>query len=61
MQCEKCGWHDWKTVNTRVPGKHVRRRRECLRCKHRWTTLELPLAEYGAMKRRIRELMAKRG
>ena len=42
MKCPKCGHEEDKVVDSRPSqdGSAVRRRRECLRCKHRFTTYE---------------------
>ena len=42
MKCPKCGHQEDKVIDSRVAreGAGVRRRRECLGCKHRYTTLE---------------------
>ncbi len=42
MQCLKCGFEESKVVDSRnVPETNaIRRRRECLNCKHRFTTYE---------------------
>lgn len=42
MKCPKCGFEEDKVVDSRVgrEGASVRRRRECLECTHRFTTLE---------------------
>ena len=41
MRCPICN-HDTKVVDTRgaMLGEEIRRRRECLKCKHRFTTVE---------------------
>lgn len=47
MRCPKCNFHDSKVVDTR-PGKNdasIRRRRECLKCTHRFSTVEEVLKE----------------
>lgn len=47
MRCPKCNFHDSKVVDTR-PGKNeasIRRRRECLKCSHRFSTVEEVLKE----------------
>lgn len=47
MRCPKCTFHDSKVVDTR-PGKNeslIRRRRECLKCSHRFSTVEEALRE----------------
>lgn len=42
MYCPKCGYSDSKVVDSRQSEdrKTIRRRRECLKCKHRFTTYE---------------------
>ena len=42
MRCPKCGRLDDKVVDSRASreGSVIRRRRECLRCTHRFTTYE---------------------
>jgi transcriptional repressor NrdR len=42
MHCPKCQFSDTKVYDTRVTqsGKITRRRRECLKCQHRFTTVE---------------------
>ncbi|MBT9258785.1 MAG: transcriptional regulator NrdR [Clostridiales bacterium] len=42
MLCPLCGEGETKVVETRLAedGKALRRRRECLRCRHRFTTYE---------------------
>ena len=42
MRCLKCGHLDDKVIDSRTSrdGKTIRRRRECLRCTHRFTTYE---------------------
>lgn len=42
MRCPKCGCQDDKVVDSRSSreGITIRRRRECLRCDHRFTTYE---------------------
>ncbi|WOO41962.1 transcriptional regulator NrdR [Rubellicoccus peritrichatus] len=47
MQCPKCGHQDTKVLDTRT-GKashSIRRRRQCLDCEHRFTTIEEILRE----------------
>jgi transcriptional repressor NrdR len=47
MRCPKCNFHDSKVVDSR-PGKNeasIRRRRECLKCGHRFSTVEEVLKE----------------
>jgi len=42
MKCPQCGYHDSKVIDSRTtPEKDmIRRRRECLSCHHRFTTVE---------------------
>ena len=47
MQCPKCSHPDTKVLDTRL-GKgnsSIRRRRQCLQCGHRFTTIEAILRE----------------
>jgi transcriptional repressor NrdR len=42
MHCPKCGCLDDKVIDSRLSkdGASIRRRRECLKCEHRFTTYE---------------------
>ena len=42
MRCPKCGGQDDKVIDSRASreGSTIRRRRECLKCAHRFTTYE---------------------
>ena len=42
MRCPKCGCNDDKVIDSRASreGSTIRRRRECLKCEHRFTTYE---------------------
>jgi transcriptional repressor NrdR len=42
MRCPKCGHQEDKVIDSRASGEgaRIRRRRECLRCEHRYTTYE---------------------
>jgi len=42
MRCPKCGGRDDKVIDSRESreGETIRRRRECLKCGHRYTTYE---------------------
>ncbi len=42
MNCPKCGHEDTKVLDTRTGrnNRFIRRRRQCLDCEHRFTTLE---------------------
>ncbi len=54
MKCLKCGCFDDRVVDTRESreGENIRRRRECVKCGHRFTTHEMVLrAEMLVVKR----------
>ena len=40
MQCPYCGQPDSRVVDTRSTGESIRRRRECQKCRKRFTTYE---------------------
>ena len=40
MDCPQCAYHDSKVVDSRDVGDGIRRRRECLQCGFRFTTIE---------------------
>jgi len=40
MQCPYCGQPDSRVVDTRATSESIRRRRECLNCRKRFTTYE---------------------
>ena len=44
MKCSHCGYADSKVLDTRQNDEGVRRRRECLRCGARFSTVEKALA-----------------
>lgn len=41
MKCPECGYEDSKVIDTRPAENKIRRRRECLSCKCRFTTYEM--------------------
>lgn len=47
MRCPKCSFQDTKVLDTRAGknGASIRRRRECLACSHRFSTIEETLRE----------------
>lgn len=53
MDCVKCGSSQVKVIDTRGRGRRrIYRRRVCLTCGARWTTVELPAGDlYGAVQR----------
>lgn len=46
MNCIKCGSRQVRVIDTRARGaRRVYRRRDCLVCGCRWTTVELPVGD----------------
>ena len=41
MKCPECGYEDSKVIDSRPADNKIRRRRECLSCKCRFTTYEV--------------------
>lgn len=41
MQCPKCGSESLSVIDSRHTGNEIRRRRECVECKYRFTTYEI--------------------
>lgn len=41
MECPECGYEDSKVIDSRPAENKIRRRRECLSCKCRFTTYEM--------------------
>ena len=41
MKCPECGYEDSKVIDSRPAENKIRRRRECLSCKCRFTTFEM--------------------
>lgn len=41
MKCPYCGYEESKVINSRPAEEKIRRRRECLQCKNRFTTYEI--------------------
>lgn len=41
MKCPECGYDDSKVIDSRPTDNKIRRRRECLQCKCRFTTYEI--------------------
>ena len=58
MTCPKCGAGDLVIVETRPRHGIVRRRRRCIWCDHRFTTVEMPLDTYKEEKRKMLERIA---
>ncbi len=40
MRCPRCSYEDSSVIDSRSDGNTIRRRRECLSCKNRFTTYE---------------------
>lgn len=55
MICPKCGSGELSIVDTRPRRGIVRRRRRCIWCDHRFTTVELPYDTYKEDKRKMLE------
>lgn len=55
MNCPICQHAESRTVRTDAVASGIKRRRECLRCRHRWGTLELPAEDVERLEQ-IREL-----
>lgn len=43
--CPDCGSENWRVVDTRPTEKGRRRRKECLDCGNRWSTIEYAKGE----------------
>ena len=57
MNCIKCGSSQVHVIDTRAKGpRRIYRRRDCLACGYRWTTVELPA---GDLRRPLRQLEAE--
>lgn len=58
MTCPKCQHHVTRIVDGRstmmISGAAFRRRRICLQCKFRWTTLEVIAERFQRLRRRPR-------
>lgn len=46
MNCPECGSNQVQCVDSRDKETHVRRRRECLDCLTRFSTIEISLDDY---------------
>lgn len=52
MHCPNCQTNDSRVTDSRDDGRSIRRRRECLKCEHRFTTYEkLELPRFLVIKR----------
>jgi transcriptional repressor NrdR len=53
MKCPNCDFHDSRVLDTRLQkGGDIRRRRECLKCKERFTTIESLLLQFPHVTKR---------
>lgn len=48
MKCKECGSSGHRVISSEKAREGVRRRRECLRCGHRWNTMETVFVEPAA-------------
>lgn len=59
MKCVYCG-ENTKVMDSRVSKSKVRRRRECLNCNKRFTTIEKFVAESNSNEAYIKKLLKNR-
>lgn len=50
MLCPKCNSDNLTCIDSRPSGGVTRRRRVCIECKHRFSTIEINIAEYNELK-----------
>jgi transcriptional regulator NrdR family protein len=50
MNCPICHHVDSRVIHTDADHAEIRRRRECLQCRHRWTSIEMPASEAKRLK-----------
>jgi transcriptional regulator NrdR family protein len=48
-QCPRCGGPKSEVADSRDEAGRLKRRRKCLACGHRWSTVEMPIAAYEAI------------
>jgi len=46
MNCPNCKGPSSAVLSTRRQGAHLRRRRECFDCFHRWSTVEIDVDQF---------------
>lgn len=51
MHCQLCSHEDTKVLESRLLDNSVRRRRECLKCRHRFTTYEKAVLSLSVLKK----------
>lgn len=49
MDCPSCHSDNFKCTNSRPTDTYIRRRRECLHCGERWTTVEITEKEFNLL------------
>ena len=49
-KCPSCGKQDSYVIESRKSGKVIRRRLECISCKHRHSTVEMSIEHYHELK-----------
>lgn len=59
MMCPRCGSVQTNVDDSRSTGETVRRRRNCMTCEHRWSTLEMP--QFVAERLTITKRIIRRG
>jgi DNA-directed RNA polymerase subunit M/transcription elongation factor TFIIS len=47
--CPSCYLREVKVIESRRSSNHIRRRRECLSCNHRWSTMEISKELYDRL------------
>lgn len=51
MRCAKCQSENVKIIDSRKSGNNsIKRRRYCMACGERFSTIEIPIGEYSALK-----------
>ena len=53
MNCPKCGSDQLKVIDSRGSPEQVKRRRECVDCKERFSTIEVTVEKYETFGRKI--------
>ena len=53
LACPACSSTDSAVIDSTRRDGNINRRRECLKCEHRFNTVEMPLAKLEDIRRRI--------
>lgn len=53
--CPKCK-ADSSVIDSRPTEQHIRRRRRCDKCQHRWTTVEVDETEFVAHQNKLKDI-----